>query len=336
LTRRVDPDRFASMGLRLEVRSLWTAAATVSGARFEFDQTRVVIGRRRGADVILPHAAVSQLHATIETRGTGYAVRDEGSTNGTRVNGQRIAPGRPKPLRSGDRIEVGGFALVVEVGVTAQLTSAEDTRALALRLLREARDEHLPEPTLTVLNGVGAGTRLELPPAPSSVVLGRGDKADLRLDDADASREHAEVARTAAGVMVRDLGAKNGILVDRRRVQGERLLHDRDEITLGATVVLYEDPAAETLEAVAADEDEAVEELPSAPEPEPSPAAEEPEPAPDEAGDEPEPEPTAPPAEVVVEPRRAEGPRTDALIYALAGSVLALSIAALVWLLSSG
>ncbi len=319
------------MGLRLEVRSLWSAGS--EPARYEFDQPRVVIGRRRGADVILPHAAVSQLHATLEARGAGYALRDEGSTNGTRVNGQRIAPGRPKPLREGDRVEIGGFAIELTVGLATNATSAEDTRALALRLLREARADDVPEPSLTVLNGVGAGTRMELPPAPSSVVIGRGDDADLQIDDADASRAHCEVARTFAGVVVRDLGSKNGVLLERRRVREERALSDRDELTIGATVVLYEDPASASLDEVSAADDEAVEELPTPPEPEPEPTVE-----PEGSGDaEPaEPPPAEPVAEVVAAPRRKEAPRTDTLIYALAGSVLALSIAALVWLLSSG
>ena len=332
------------MGLRLEVRSLWTSSVS-EPAHFEFDQPRIVIGRRRGADVLLPHAAVSQLHATIETRGTGYALRDEGSTNGTRVNGQRIAPGRPKPLRPGDRIELGGFALEVSVGPTARLTSMDDTRALALRLLREAREEEVPAPSVTVLNGVGAGTRLELPAAPSSVVVGRGEATDLRIDDADASREHAEVARAFDGIVVRDLGSKNGVLVNRRRIDGERSLGDRDEITLGATVLLFEDPAAESLEAVTTEDDQEVAELPSVPEPEPEPAPSA-EPTPGSADGEadaaradepsPSPEPKGPIDEVVAAPARPPAQRTDALIYALAGAVLALSIAALVWLFTAG
>lgn len=322
------------MGLRLEVRSLWSAGET-DEAVYEFDQPRVVIGRRRGADVILPHAAVSQLHATLEARGAGYALRDEGSTNGTRVNGQRIAPGRPKPLRAGDRIEIGGFAIALSVGPTVQATSAEDTRALALRLLREARSEDVPAPSLTVLNGVGAGTRIELPPAPSSVVIGRGSDADLVIDDADASRAHCEVARTFAGVVARDLGSKNGVLVDRRRIREEKQLADRDELTLGATVVLFEDPAAAHLAEISDADDEEVEALPTPPEPEPEPAPE-PEPEPGAALEQAEREaPVAPVEEVVAAPPRKDAPRTDTLIYALAGSVLALSIAALVWLLTS-
>jgi len=320
------------MGLRLEVRSLWSTGGS-EPVRYEFDQPRVVIGRRRGADVILPHAAVSQLHAVLEAKGASYAIRDEGSTNGTRVNGQRIAPGRLKPLRAGDRIEIGGFAIGLTLGPATQATSADDTRALAMRLLREAREEDVPAPSLTVLNGVGAGTRLELPPAPSSLVLGRGEDADLRVDDGDASRAHCEVARTFAGIAVRDLGSKNGVLVERRRVQGERTLSDRDEITLGATVVLFEDPAAATLAEVSEADDEEVDELPEPPPPEPEPEPEEE--AQGEQPVEPAEEPVEAVAEVVAAPRAKEGPRTDTLIYALAGSVLALSIAALVWLLSS-
>ncbi len=165
------------------------------------------------------------------------------------------------------------------------------------------------------------------------MVLGRGDDADLTIDDADASRAHCEVARTFAGIVVRDLGSKNGVLVDRRRVREERRLADRDELTLGATVVLFEDPAAASLAEVSEADDEEVEELPTPPEPEPEEAAEA---EPTAEAEEPAPEkPAEPVAEVVAAPRGKEGPRTDTLIYALAGSVLALSIAALVWLLSS-
>ena len=100
-----------AVGLRLHVRSLWASGSDVD-AVFEFDQTRITIGRGRGADVRLPHRSVSLRHATIEHRRGGYVVVDHGTTNGTRVQGSRIVPGRDKPLRDGDRIELGGFSLV--------------------------------------------------------------------------------------------------------------------------------------------------------------------------------------------------------------------------------
>ena len=343
------------MGLRLAVRSLWNAAPTPP-AVYEFDQTRIVVGRRRGADVLLPHPAVSLHHATIDVDGARYSVRDEGSTNGTRINGQRLAPGRSKSLRAQDRLEVGGFVLEVTFGATTEPTSAEDTRALALRLLREVRDENPTDaPSLVILNGVGAGTRTEMPNAPCSLVIGRGESCDFRIDDADASREHAEVERSVDGVRLRDLDSKNGVLVNRRRIRGVRRLADRDEITIGATVVAYEDPAAAKLISMCLLE-EAVVELPEASREIGLSARQGEEPSTDEVldsepasaesdGDSIAPTkqtavrvdpgfvPAAEVSEVLTGAARSSGARADTLIYALAGTILALSVAALIWLL---
>ncbi|MEM7287680.1 MAG: FHA domain-containing protein, partial [Actinomycetota bacterium] len=48
---------------------------------------------------------VSRRHAEIRPQGTGFKVVDLGSTNGTSVNGERIAE---RQLRDGDVIEFGG------------------------------------------------------------------------------------------------------------------------------------------------------------------------------------------------------------------------------------
>jgi hypothetical protein len=65
----------------------------------------VVIGRSRTCDLTLASPDASRRHAEIVTLPSGYLVRDLGSTNGTWVNGERI---EERPLRSGDRIEIGG------------------------------------------------------------------------------------------------------------------------------------------------------------------------------------------------------------------------------------
>lgn len=127
------------MGLRISVRSCWPEA-DASTFTYEFAQARVAIGRSRSADVQLPHAAVSGAHATIHAQGAGYAIVDENSTNGTRVNGVPITPGRFKTLRSNDVVDLGGFRLVIEVGVPVVTTiSARLTTAFAEQMLREDR-----------------------------------------------------------------------------------------------------------------------------------------------------------------------------------------------------
>lgn len=325
------------MGLKLMVRSGW--ANEGSAAVYEFDQTRVVIGRRRGCDVQLPHTAVSGHHATLVSTGNGYAIVDEGSTNGTRVGDAKVPKGRRKPLRSGDRIGIGGFTLEVHLQAVSGSTSAEGTAAMALRMLRDARrEEPLEAPCLTLLNGPSAGRSIAILGAPSSVVLGRGEACDVTLDDADASREHAEVVHDLAGVEVRDLQSKNGIAVNGRRVDHKRL-QDRDEVRIGSTLFVFEDPASAALEALVAAEDQPIEALPV---PTPPPAlADLPPPGvapPREDTPLPEVHPKEEAASPVVldAPPPERAPRADLFIYALAGTVLAISIAGLIWLLQAG
>jgi predicted component of type VI protein secretion system len=65
---------------------------------------RMVIGRLKACDVCLGDANASRQHAAIESEGTGWALVDLGSTNGTLVNGAKVDRVR---LRDGDVITVG-------------------------------------------------------------------------------------------------------------------------------------------------------------------------------------------------------------------------------------
>jgi HD-GYP domain-containing protein (c-di-GMP phosphodiesterase class II) len=73
----------------------------------------VRIGRIPGMDLVLDDASVSRHHAEIVLAEDGWHVRDNGSTNGTHLNGVRL--GRtPQRLRAGDVVGVGKIALRVK------------------------------------------------------------------------------------------------------------------------------------------------------------------------------------------------------------------------------
>ena len=178
------------MGIRIKVQSLWPEMEA-STFVYEFAQSRVVIGRSRSADVQLPHAAVSGTHASIRTEGAGYALLDEGSTNGTRVNDSLLVPGRPKTLRPNDTIDLGGYRMVVELGVpVAQTVSARLAADFAKQMLEEQAGAAQADDLDARLREVQAleDERVELLPIPRATPSVPPPPRDSRPSRARASR----------------------------------------------------------------------------------------------------------------------------------------------------
>src|SRR6266567_2205932 len=64
----------------------------------------ISIGRQKGVPLWLEHSSVSRLHAEIMVRDGEYLLRDKGSSNGTFINGTRIAGDTVCQLRNNDRV----------------------------------------------------------------------------------------------------------------------------------------------------------------------------------------------------------------------------------------
>jgi sigma-B regulation protein RsbU (phosphoserine phosphatase) len=77
--------------------------------QLEITGQRFVVGRLPEVDVPLPAEGVSRQHAEFVRDPAGrWWMRDLGSRNGTRVNGQRLAEA---PLRGGERVRIGPYSL---------------------------------------------------------------------------------------------------------------------------------------------------------------------------------------------------------------------------------
>ncbi len=74
-------------------------------------RTPVVLGRSPQADIVLDDPYASEFHFRMVRRPEGIVVNDLGSTNGTYVNGRRIAA--PVTLSKGDTIQVGNTVMEV-------------------------------------------------------------------------------------------------------------------------------------------------------------------------------------------------------------------------------
>jgi pSer/pThr/pTyr-binding forkhead associated (FHA) protein len=72
----------------------------------------MVIGRGRGADIVIAEPTMSRAHAAIGFDGKRFFVEDLGSTNGTRVNGNRE---KKAVLENGDEVQLGKLAITVNL-----------------------------------------------------------------------------------------------------------------------------------------------------------------------------------------------------------------------------
>jgi pSer/pThr/pTyr-binding forkhead associated (FHA) protein len=97
------------------------------GREYELKE-RVTIGRNAGNDLTLESPTVSREHAAVAFRDGRWYIEDRGSFNGTFLNGVRVQPGMPLPLRHADRIGIG--AETVLFSWPAQLQDPDTTEPL--------------------------------------------------------------------------------------------------------------------------------------------------------------------------------------------------------------
>jgi pilus assembly protein CpaF len=94
--------------------------------RQDFDKNEVTIGRVQGNDIVLPKQNVSKKHSRIVVKDGKFIIVDLKSTNGTYVNGRKIAS--PMVIKETDKIYIGDFILSTE-GTGASATPAPEVKA---------------------------------------------------------------------------------------------------------------------------------------------------------------------------------------------------------------
>lgn len=201
----------------------------------EVRDTVARLGRDQSATVVFggeDAKVVSARHAEIRHVGGVWRLADAGSRNGTFLNGQRLTA--DAPLKVGDVIRLG------ETGPS--LTVAAVAEELESTLVEHTPFEPsaAPRPPETRAYGVtllaaGSGRRFEA--RGTRIRLGRGSECEIQpveTSDKTVSRVHAELTVGATGgLVVRDVGSKNGTFVNGARVTEPVPIRLGDKIMLG-------------------------------------------------------------------------------------------------------
>ncbi|MEZ4429831.1 MAG: FHA domain-containing protein [Nannocystaceae bacterium] len=88
-------------------------------------------------------------------------------------------------------------------------------------------------------------------PLPAGIhVIGRASQASVVLDDVDVSRRHAALEVSAAGVTVRDLDSKNGVIINNEVVREPILLGHGERFTVGNIELEVHHPSTQVLRAL--------------------------------------------------------------------------------------
>lgn len=172
------------------------------------------IGAAADNDFRVEITGISRHHARIVHEGADYWLEDSGSTNGTFVNGLRVARER---LRHLDVVTLGRGVDLIAVASSEPAT-----------IIHQAVHNAWLEPI-----DVQSGSRIDIPLG--EVTLGRSAPSNVLLDSPLVSHLHARLERTQDHLVLSDLGSSNGTFVNGRLIKEPVELADGDTLSIAGS-----------------------------------------------------------------------------------------------------
>ncbi len=189
---------------------LRVSLSDTTGRTLPILKTPTLIGRTAG-DLTVPHATVSSRHLVIERMQEGFAVIDQGSTNGTFLNQTRISPNVPYPIGNMDELRLGDVEFVfnvVEDRFNMHGEAGHDTgQTLITGSARMVAA--IPEGQVVTLHTETGGSKHAHRLSLRITTVGRSE-GDLNIDDQALSRRHFQIEVHPEHLAVKDLGSANG------------------------------------------------------------------------------------------------------------------------------
>lgn len=204
----------------------------------------VVIGRK-GADLDIDDKAVSRRHCELSLGEDGWRIKDLESLNGTLVNGEKITEAGLHHL---DEIRVGKTRILfaeAEAPEGSPITDVREDEESGLDVTKvddKTKDKELELPKgrefiIEYMSGPKKARSEKL--TSGRVIIGRGDEADVEIDDQGVSRKHAMIEILSRDQSyISDLASQNGTWLNGMKIRTTKLIHG-DRIRVGNTVLKF-------------------------------------------------------------------------------------------------
>lgn len=105
----------------------------------EVGSAELILGRSLYCSMLIEHASISRVHASLRRVGERCSLTDLGSRNGTRVNGQRLGK-EPVLVGPEDKIEIGDVQLVLEYVLVSHRGEVQTRGVTSVRAAPDPED----------------------------------------------------------------------------------------------------------------------------------------------------------------------------------------------------
>jgi ABC-type multidrug transport system ATPase subunit/predicted component of type VI protein secretion system len=209
------------------------------------------LGRDLNGDIVFQAFAgmVSRRHAEISRQNDDFTIHDNGSFNGTLVNGQLISA--PTPLYHNDKIQLGlggpvlrfnapwrvapkGANLagqrLIAAGQMADLNEQIGSQTIVVKAASMSRNNsgnHSAQPQHFM--SLTFGSKKELS-------IGRAETSDIKLDGLLISNRHARLLQTNSGIVIEDFNSTNGVYINGSRIF-RQLISPNDAAQIGSFLI---------------------------------------------------------------------------------------------------
>ena len=174
----------------------------------------ITLGRDSANMIQIDSPMVSNEHARLEFTHSGHTLTDLDSTNGTRVNGQRLTPHKAHLLANNDIIRLS------------------DGRGNSIKLT------YLPPSGFSHVDAKHAGQSYQI--ETEVAYIGRGFDANIVLSHPTISWQHAKITKIDNEYIIEDVSTHNRAFVNGSPLEQPQLLARGDVIQIGPFNLVYQ------------------------------------------------------------------------------------------------
>ena len=183
------------------------------------------IGSASDNQLVISDKTVDPLHAKLVVEDDKYVLKDNNSSTGCFINGQRITQ---KEIFPGDIFRLGETELIV----------------LDPRRLQDG-EVYLSAPWRLVSDGSWLPGKTFVIPAERSVTIGRTEQCDITIPGTHLSRRHTELCIQGSKMFIKDLGSANGTFLNEKQIT-EAFAENGDRLRLDVYTFRLVAPDTET------------------------------------------------------------------------------------------